>query len=616
MSYWNLDKDIWWVRHGESSSNLHENAIEDQYKDDNVEKNFQAMRNEYKRIENNNYNYNEDEILKYNIEKGIEILREKFETLEKDKDSKDSKDKKDLGKMISVWDDEIENNNSWSEETEERGKITYKPPTSWLFTPTLSYAGILHSIEAGKNLYDKINTSAEDRRNKIEGGAGLMNPNNDHEKTLIFITSASVRTIMTAIYTLLSYNEEVENKRKGKKIEKIYVMPYINEQTNGAGCCKEPNLDRANTGIPSHLLQKVIKLIAEFVASPNIEGVVLTSKNVIGMIDTGYYMDAEKNDKEFYDKSDLEKFVGVFNTFKTEREEYDDTFYNNNRVIAFTHGNFINHKLRKPYLESKGEEEEENKEYYKLNVLGGPHIFPNNCSVWPFSIEEEEEEGEEEEGGEEEEKEEGEGEKEKYKKEEEEKEKEEEEEEGEKEKYKKEEEEKEKEKKIKINASYPYMKEIKKNIEIRKREEEKIDEEIEEAKGKGEDIKVIEKKKNDIVKIFIPSIAGGGVRSGNIITPKEEEEENKKFATLTEGNLCREINDLYPKNLFHSLNVIKKQLAAKGVKGGGKKGRKTKRRHRRKVTRKIKRKSSGSNKNRTRITRRKRITKRKKYIKS
>ena len=52
MSEWNLDKDIWWVRHGESSSNLHENAIEDQYEDVDVEKAFQVMRNKYKHIEN------------------------------------------------------------------------------------------------------------------------------------------------------------------------------------------------------------------------------------------------------------------------------------------------------------------------------------------------------------------------------------------------------------------------------------------------------------------------------------------------------------------------------------------------------------------------------------
>ena len=109
---------------------------------------------------------------------------------------------------------------------------------------------------------------------------------------------------------------------------------------------------------------------------------------------------------------------------------------------------------------------------------------------------------------------------------------------------------------------------------------------------------------------FRTFIAGGGVRSESITSPEVEEEENKKFATLSQGSLCREINDLYM--LHKAKKHALEQLAAKGVdvKGGGKKGRKTKRRHRRKVTRKIKRKSSGSNKNR------KRITKRKKYIKS
>jgi len=543
-----LDKDIWWVRHGESSSNLHENAIEDRYPLKEEEEDFQTMRKNIKVIEDKNY---KEPFLNQNIEKGIEILKEKQNTFDNEK----SKEYKDLGKMISVWDHKIKNNDSWSTEIEKRGAMNYKPPTSWLFTPILSYAGILHSIEAGKNLYDKI-TSAEYWKNNFEGGSQFYIPNNDHEKTLIFITSASVRTIMTAIYTLLSYNEKVENKGKGKKIEKIYVMPYINEQTNGAGCCEEPNLDRANTGIPSHLLQKVIKLIAEFVASPNIEGVVLTSKNVIGMIDTGYYMTkADKDKDKYYDKSDLEKFVGVFNTFKTkvvkgnrkkeeeeeeeEEEEDDYTFYNNNRVIAFTHGNFINHKLRKPYLESKGEGvEEKDKKYYKLDVFG-PHIFPNNCSVWPFSIEEEGE--------------------------------------------------------FKINSSFPYIEEIEDKIVIRKERED-----VEEEKG------------------FIPSIAGGGVRSESITSPEVEEEENKKFATLSQGSLCREINDLYiNQDILHEVRTgALEQLADKGIEGGVKKGRKTKRRHRRKVTRKIKRKSSGSNKNRKRITRRKRITKRKKYIKS
>jgi hypothetical protein len=325
------DNDIWWVRHGESIGNFYENAFEDKYPETS-EKEFQEMRVKMKELECENYN----SYFHGKIDMGIKTLKEKESVACKEPKSKDCVD---LEKMIKTW----KNIDNWKIEIEKRGKLLYKPPSSWLFTPTLSYAGILHSINAGKTIQAKL----------------------EKEIIPIFITSATVRTIMTAIYTVISYIEK--NDSESQSLPTIYVMPYINENTNGAGCCGKPNLDTSNTAIPKDLLKMIIGMIATFVETPNIGGIpTLSETDVIGMINTDYYMQEQD---ATYDESDLTKFAGVYEDFKN-KINFDNT---TQRVIAFTHGNFINHKLRQP-------------KPFNFDLKKN-HIFPNNCSVWPFSIE-------------------------------------------------------------------------------------------------------------------------------------------------------------------------------------------------------------------------------------
>jgi hypothetical protein len=238
---------------------------------------------------------------------------------------------------------------------------------------------------------------------------------------------------MTAIYAFYSYKNNCENK--GKTFDgKIYVVPYINEHLNGAGCCGEPNLDNSNSAIPYDILDKVIEYIAEFVIAhedynyKKMTGVSNNSNknefmqksskesevtNLKALIDTSLYTRAYTNDPSNYNKSNINQFIAKIYS--------DDKLNKNNQIIAFTHGNFINRELRKnavltrdgssKYNKMKNEKaknkyDNENKinNKQKLNAIKRltnattseitkfeifnikEHTFPNNCSVWPTLI--------------------------------------------------------------------------------------------------------------------------------------------------------------------------------------------------------------------------------------
>jgi len=413
------DNVIWWVRHGESISNLYENNCEDLYPE-NLRNDFQDMRVMIKKEEQSQYK------TYYNIQisKAIESLQSKIKTLKEQSNNEKTNKKniEDLTKMIETWTNMIKvEDNKWinlrgmvnvnGENKTEQTSI--KPPASWLFTPTLTYIGIKQSILAGTNLF-----------NKLQGSI----------KEPLFITSSTVRTIMTAIYAFYSYKNNCE--KKGKTFNgKIYVVPYINEHLNGAGCCGEPNLDNSNSAIPYDILDKVIEYIAEFVIAhedynyKKMTGVSNNSNknefmqksskesevtNLKALINTSFYTWAYTNDKSNYNKSDIKKFiVEIYPQIKK--------FNNNAQIIAFTHGNFINRELRKnavltkdgssKYNKMKNEKaknkyDNENKinNKQKLNAIKRltnatykitknfeifnikEHTFPNNCSVWTTLI--------------------------------------------------------------------------------------------------------------------------------------------------------------------------------------------------------------------------------------
>jgi len=414
------DNVIWWVRHGESISNLYENNCEDLYPEE-LRNEFQDMRVKIKKEEQTNYM----KTYYTQIIKAIESLQSKKNTLEEQSNNEKTKNKKnieDLTKMIETWTNMIYNNNKWSElkgmvdvnginKTEQ---TSIKPPASWLFTPTLTYIGIKQSILAGTNLF-----------NKLQGSRSKKEP--------LFITSATVRTIMTAIYAFYSYKNNCENESKTFD-GKIYVVPYINEHLNGAGCCGEPNLDNSNSAIPYDILDKVIEYIARFVITHedyNYKKMTGVSNNsnknkfmqkssketeittLCALIDRSFYNEAYTKYPSKYNKSDINNFI--------EQIYPDDKLNKNNQIIAFTHGNFINRELRKNAdLTKKGIEEynkmkntkakqkydnenksKNNKKLTAIQRLTNvtseitknfeifnikEHTFPNNCSVWPTLI--------------------------------------------------------------------------------------------------------------------------------------------------------------------------------------------------------------------------------------
>ena len=193
------DNVIWWVRHGESISNLYENNCEDLYPE-NLRNDFQDMRVMIKKEEQSQYK------TYYNIQisKAIESLQSKIKTLKEQSNNEKTNKKniEDLTKMIETWTNMIKvEDNKWinlrgmvnvnGENKTEQTSI--KPPASWLFTPTLTYIGIKQSILAGTNLF-----------NKLQGSISKKEP--------LFITSATVRTIMTAIYAFYSYKNNCENE--------------------------------------------------------------------------------------------------------------------------------------------------------------------------------------------------------------------------------------------------------------------------------------------------------------------------------------------------------------------------------------------------------------------
>jgi len=107
--------------------------------------------------------------------------------------------------------------------------------SSWLFTPTLSYVGTQQAIQLGQ----------EEKFKNILG------------ETNIIITSATVRTIMTAMLSLHSY---FTDKLEPQPIT-IIVVPFINEHENVAG---EFDLDNHNKGIPPDKILDIVKKLKKW----------------------------------------------------------------------------------------------------------------------------------------------------------------------------------------------------------------------------------------------------------------------------------------------------------------------------------------------------------------
>jgi hypothetical protein len=194
-------KSIYWTRHAESCANLLENKIVDVYKDKDIQTQHSdlfathAVKSRY------------------------------FDNVGNVKQS-DGSYPSDIGTILSSISKNIPNKKAVF------SKPIFKGADSrWLFHPPLSSIGIQQA----------------EKLNKQEKFTEVVKECN------VFVTSATVRTIMTAIYSL-----------NGIKSVTLYVVPYINEQMNEASLF---GLDFVNIGIPKDKIDEIIKCVIKYVKS-------------------------------------------------------------------------------------------------------------------------------------------------------------------------------------------------------------------------------------------------------------------------------------------------------------------------------------------------------------
>jgi hypothetical protein len=352
---------ISWVRHAESTANILEGNITDFY-------DFMETTGGKRPIKNSNYipddNYGVDSFSTDFIDKlkdteieenkdFIELIKkdialfkespnfklyEKIHDLCKNKANKDEiknikkninpKLKMDACKMgedIKKFNLDLWGNEKISDEDLQKFSTSWKiigadmkPPGTWFFTPTLTYNGVRQAQQLGTDY--------------------LKNKNYD-----LMICSASVRTIMTALFSILSSDIDLNDK-------KLYIVPYINEKYNGAGY-----FDRANASIPPMIIHKVIDLILNFVREKMPEQPIKSD-----FIDpTPYIHEMKGKDIHVFSEGDYERFL----------EHFLPTFLNNHKdkknILTFSHGKNIDEDVKKTVDETIKKA-----------------FFPNNCSVW------------------------------------------------------------------------------------------------------------------------------------------------------------------------------------------------------------------------------------------
>jgi len=306
-----VPKAIYWIRHAESCANLLENKIVDTY--DNSELSnahstlFDKYANEHRYFDDNGNVKPSDDSYPENIGRILSsISQQKFIT-----------DKKVFSTPKGIFNG---------------------PESRWLFHPPLSSVGIQQA--------NKLST-----RNEFKKVVDNCN---------VFITSATVRTIMTAIYSL-----------DGIKNVTLYVVPYINEKMNEAS---EFGLDFVNTGIPKDKIDEIIQCVIKYVTTAAVseqkgpvqqveqaEQVEHQFKVGTITIDTGFYHISESlpvtktSDQDAQLKTNIATFktsiipqLCAYMNVKTTPQEMtvpvpDIT------ILAYSHGYVINHLLKDIY---------------------------------------------------------------------------------------------------------------------------------------------------------------------------------------------------------------------------------------------------------------------------
>lgn len=199
-------KVIYWIRHAESCANLLENKIVDTYENP-----------EFKTKHSDHFKQFASAPQNFDVDTETNFLRIK--------DTDDLSDPQ-IRQIVSKNIDLINKNTADC----HKKIFTNGPESRWLFHPPLSATGILQA--------QKLHASTV-----FEGVVKECN---------VFITSATVRTIMTAIYSLLNYSKPIT----------LYVVPCINEKLNEASCA---GLDYVNIGIPVDKIDAIIEYIVQHI---------------------------------------------------------------------------------------------------------------------------------------------------------------------------------------------------------------------------------------------------------------------------------------------------------------------------------------------------------------
>lgn len=229
------------VRHGESCSNVLTNEMVDRYNDTIDIERFKSLVSQYMKNEITEYN---NKCIKANIsdieKKLFHIIFSELNIINKTKEEieKIIKTINEKCKTKKDWLAFIKNDRMYSKKVKKAIYILKKMNKStYLFEANLSYVGMNQAINLGRDFINKNDMNYD-----------------------IIITSAKVRTIMTALLSLRSYNMN--------KPVKIVVVPYMNEISSEA---KIVDNDKMNTGVDSKVLKKQIDIIKQWLKNNWIE---------------------------------------------------------------------------------------------------------------------------------------------------------------------------------------------------------------------------------------------------------------------------------------------------------------------------------------------------------
>jgi hypothetical protein len=282
---------IYWIRHAESCANLLENKIVDKYEDREM---YNKHFTHFEKQANNPQNFYFDE--------SDNIFKIKEDTL-------DMQHIPHIHKIIT------ENIKLINENTMCNKKIFKGPESRWLFHPPLSAVGILQA--------QKLNPTAVFREVVAECD--------------VFITSATVRTIMTAIYSLMNCGKQII----------LYVVPCINEKLNEASCI---GLDFVNIGIPIDKIDAIIKCIIRYVV-PDADVSLLDIHHIANItIDTRFYKEYQPHPSHITLNPDelMKTNISTFqNDVLQKLSKTIDIQIDKMKILAYTHGYLITELLTK-----------------------------------------------------------------------------------------------------------------------------------------------------------------------------------------------------------------------------------------------------------------------------